>query len=199
MTWKVVNILSIPSTFATLEKQLDAFASKLPPAEVFSEKNLRLRTYSRALPRYVMTHIWWHQCHCDLFRCLIPGLQESFPPSTLAQLEPVFVIDERSKCVKHARAIAEICALVLDLDCDVLILGIDMAECAAQAARILCCGWYINIGGIMMPSLEEFTVQANCCLSLIKRLREIYPAVSSIVSVNHLLIKIIDLTKSLGN
>lgn len=172
----------MPSGLKNLEWRLEVFAAELAPQQTFSEKNLRLRVYSTLLAQYIMTHGWWHLGYCDLYRCLIGNIREAIPQTSLQLMSQKFILEKQAKCFQHAQAIAELCAIVLDIGIDDLVLDIEVAECAYQAGRILCLGRAANARGFHL-SPRQVTEQATHCLLLIKRLSAMYSILAPVVSL----------------
>lgn len=171
----------IPTTVRALESSLEAFELELPSPIAFSERNLHLRASSKWLPRYIMIHIWWHQCYCDLHRVFLTNLRESMLQSALDQLDAQFVLECQTKCFHHASAIAKIFSLVEDLESSALNLEIEIAQCAYQTGRILL-HRLSECSEIYFPPPSCVIEQVNNCILMVKRLSSLYPTVSSIVS-----------------
>lgn len=142
---------------------------------LFSERNLHLRAFSNWLPRYIMVHIWWHQCYCILYRCLLVNLQESLPPSIMQQLEPNFVLECRAKCVQHACAVADMFLLVQKSDVDVN-LDVEIAQCAYQVVRIL-----LHSRERASLTTDQVMERVASCVLLTKQLARRYETVLPIV------------------
>lgn len=173
----------IPTMAHDLISQLDNFELNLPQSVTFSEKNLHLRAYSKWLPRYIIMHLWFQQCYCDLYRCFFPNLRESFHEEKFYQLDPQLILDCQSKCLQHARHIATICSLVRGLDLENLILDIETAECVYQAGRVLLHGSQMTMEGINPP--EPSTVElVNNCILFIEQLALMFPTAGPIVSAH---------------
>ena len=130
---------SLPMRCAEMASELETFEARLPASFRWSESSLRLRTYSPRLSVFAMTHIWWRQCHLDLYRVFLPGLEGSLSPDALARLDPQFVTQSRRKCYEHARAMADMFAQMLSLDNgrSPHLSDIDLPGCAFQCCRIL--------------------------------------------------------------
>ncbi|KAJ5097376.1 hypothetical protein N7456_008097 [Penicillium angulare] len=173
------QVQMIPTVTNDLSSQLDHFALSLPQSVALSEKNLHLRAYSKWLPRYIIMHLWFQQCYCDLYRCFFPNLRESFHQETLYQLDPQFILDCQAKCLQHARQIATVCSLVRGLDFDNLVLDIETAECVYQAGRILLHGSQITLEEMHPP--EPSTVGlVNDCILFIEQLALMFPTAGPI-------------------
>ncbi|KAK4113674.1 hypothetical protein N656DRAFT_707047 [Canariomyces notabilis] len=130
-------IAMLPSQCADLATELEAFEARLPASFRWSEANLGLRTYSPRLAIFIMTHVWWRQCHLDLYRLFLPGLREALAPAAMQQLDPHFVAHKRRSCYEHARAMADMFAQLLSLGSSVPVTDIDLPACAFQCLRVL--------------------------------------------------------------
>ncbi|PLB43435.1 hypothetical protein P170DRAFT_514649 [Aspergillus steynii IBT 23096] len=113
------------------EADLQAFHDRLPQSVKYSDRNLRLRAHSPWLCRFIFVNLLWHQCHCDLYRCITTGLIESIPASTFHQLDSSFVSRCQERCALHAETIAEIFMSLMTLSTDTII-PLEMAACAYQ-------------------------------------------------------------------
>lgn len=153
------ELMKLPLRCAEFKAELDSFEARLPPSFRWSESNLRLRSYSSRLGIFFMTHVWWRQCHLDLYRLFLPGLKESLSPQSLAQLSQATAGSPngqgnwpsqgqgrgqgllewaRYECYKHARAMADMFAQVLALgESSVPLADVDLPGCALQCGRVL--------------------------------------------------------------
>ncbi|KAK3370684.1 hypothetical protein B0H63DRAFT_514719 [Podospora didyma] len=131
------DLRALPAHCAQLAGELEGFEARLPLSFKWSEGNLRLRTYSPRLGIFIMTHVWWRQCHLDLYRLFISGIKEALPPTALAQLDPDFVARSRRECYNHARAMADMFAQLLMLGAGAPVTDIDLPGCAFQCTRVL--------------------------------------------------------------
>ncbi|RAQ57822.1 hypothetical protein COH20_004106 [Aspergillus flavus] len=162
-----------------LETELGQFYLRLPPSSAYSERNLRLRAHSLWLPRFILLHVLWHQCYCDLYRCITSGLIESVPASTLNQFDPVFVLKCREQCTHHAVQIASIITSLIDLRLEISVLPLDMAVCAYQCIRLLVYGQ--RIYGHKIPvSRERVEQYQRSCLQTIQTVARTSPSVQTI-------------------
>ncbi|KAG6006048.1 hypothetical protein E4U21_007408 [Claviceps maximensis] len=150
-----------------LHKQLDDFAGRLPASFQFSESSLRLRAYSPRICVFVMIHIWWHQCHCDLYRMTMAGFREALPEATLLCLDPAFLAHCQRQCVDHSLAMANIFASMQKLGAKP-VADLDLALCAYQCARML--KYALHGGGEKFGlTLDSVTEKAKVCLQAIKQ------------------------------
>ncbi|PYI11251.1 hypothetical protein BO78DRAFT_425770 [Aspergillus sclerotiicarbonarius CBS 121057] len=157
------------------ENQLQAFYHRLPPSNTYSKRNLRLRAHSPWLCRFVFLHLLWHQCHCDLYRCLTPGLVESIPDTTLDQLNDTFLVQCRSRCAFHAEKVAEIITSLLQLGVKLPVLPMEIAVWAYQCIRLL-------IHTARQLGREKLVAYANSCLEMVMFISHTSPAVQQIGS-----------------
>ncbi|KAG6001671.1 hypothetical protein E4U43_001261 [Claviceps pusilla] len=157
---------SLQEPVLALHKQLDDFASRLPASFQFSESSLRLRAYSPRICVFVMIHIWWHQCHCDLYRMTMAGFREALPEATLLCLDQGFLAHCQRQCVDHSLAMANIFAAMQKLGAKP-VADLDLALCAYQCARMLKYALQGG-GGKFGLTLESVTEKAKVCLQAIK-------------------------------
>ncbi|KAE8356935.1 fungal-specific transcription factor domain-containing protein [Aspergillus coremiiformis] len=161
-----------------LEAELEYFYRRLPPASIYSERNLRLRAHSPWLPRFVVLHVLWHQCYCDLYRCITSGLIESVPEATLNKIDHAFILRCRQQCTQHAMTIAGIFTSLLDLRLEISALPLEIAACAYQSVRLL-----LHLGndnhGVHVPS-DRITQYKRSCLQIIQLVARTSPSVATI-------------------
>lgn len=166
------QIANLPARFAELESQLGAFAARLPVSFNWSEANVRLRAYSPRLCVFVMTHMWWEQCHIDLYRVAAHSgvSRDALPQNMMARIEashPGFAGICRRQIFEHARAMADMFSLMLALD-GVPVTDMDLPVCLYQCARML----YLSLHtsgvefGITTESVQEM---GNVCLRVLKQ------------------------------
>ncbi|KHN95646.1 uncharacterized protein MAM_06487 [Metarhizium album ARSEF 1941] len=162
----ITDTSSLQAPVMALHKQLDDFASRLPFSFQFSESSLRLRAYSPRICVFVMIHVWWHQCHCDLYRMTMAGFREALPEATLRNLDPAFLAHCQRQCVEHSSAMASIFSSMQKLGAEP-VADLDLALCAYQCARML---KYALHGGAEKLGLtvELVTEKAKVCLQTIK-------------------------------
>ena len=55
-----------------------------------------------------MLHAQWHQCHCDLYRFLIPGLRDSLPDEAFKQTSTEYAIYCQLRAVTHAKSLVDL-------------------------------------------------------------------------------------------
>ncbi|KAH7632374.1 fungal-specific transcription factor domain-containing protein [Sordaria sp. MPI-SDFR-AT-0083] len=184
------ELVQLPLRCAEFKAELDSFEARLPPSFRWSESNLRLRSYSSRLGIFFMTHVWWRQCHLDLYRLFLPGLKEALSAQSLAQLvgstvgSPIALGNwqgqqgqngqrqgllewTRQECYKHARAMADMFAQVLALgESSVPLADVDLPGCALQCGRVLYHSFQTRDGGggSPAPSAEGVREMVSVCL-----------------------------------
>lgn len=150
----------------SLHRELEEFAAHLPASFQFSENSLRLRAYSPRICVFVMIHVWWRQCHCDLYRLGLIGLREALPHSALEKFDESFIEHCQRQCVDHAIAMASIFASMQKLGAKP-VADLDLAICAYQCARMLKYAYHANSGKLNL-SPESVMEQFKVCLQCVK-------------------------------
>ncbi|KAI9149512.1 Nitrogen assimilation transcription factor nit-4 [Paramyrothecium foliicola] len=150
-----------------LHKELDDFATQLPASFQFSENSLRLRAYSPRICAFVMIHIWWRQCHCDLYRLGLVGLREALPRTALANIDDSFLEHCQRQCFDHSLAMANIFSLMQKLNARP-VADLDLATCAYQCVRMLSYSYYTS-GGRYDLTAETVMDRAKICVQAVKQ------------------------------
>ena len=158
------------------ENQLQSLYHRLPLSNTYSKRNLRLRAHSPWLCRFAFLHLLWNQCHCDLYRCLTPGLVESVPDTTLEQLSPTFLVRCQNRCAFYAEKVVDIITSLLQLGVKLPVLPMEIAVWAYQSIRLL-------IHTAHELPRERLVTYANSCSEMIRIVSDTSPAVQQIVSV----------------
>lgn len=165
------TLADLPRRSAELAAELDAFETRLPLSFRWSEANLRLRAYSPRLGIFIMTHVWWQQCHCDLYRLWIPGTKEALPPQLASQMNLAELAAHcRRQCYDRARTMADMFAQLLALlGSEMPVMDLDLPVCAYQTARLLYHGFKsgaAELAGMTAESVEEL---ARVCLRIVRQ------------------------------
>ncbi|KAF3771124.1 hypothetical protein M406DRAFT_34356 [Cryphonectria parasitica EP155] len=179
------DLQSLPRRCEELQADLDAFEQRLPGPFRWTSQNLKLRAYHPRLCVFLMTHIWWRQCHCDLYRIALVGRRESLSKRAIAMLDPAFVRRCREQCYEHAKAMADMFAEVT-LDKGVPVSDLDLPVCVYQCANTL----YYTLAAYpdeFNLSPAGVTEMANNCLKIVKKSAP-GPAAAAIVSYLPLLV-----------
>ncbi|UKZ46053.1 hypothetical protein TrVGV298_000250 [Trichoderma virens] len=163
-----------------LDKELNDFATNLPTSFQFSENSLRLRAYSPRLCVFVMIHIWWRQCYCDLYRLALVDISGGLPQSMLDMFDQGFLEHCHRQCVDHSLALTLIFSLIQKLDAKP-VADIDLAMCAYQCARMLMHLFQFGIFSRFGVAADTVMEQAQLCLQTIKDCC-VGPAVDCIVA-----------------
>ncbi|KAJ8119128.1 hypothetical protein OPT61_g19 [Boeremia exigua] len=101
--------------FHAFEQELKKLNDFLPEELSFSVRAFQLRAFSPDRTTFLMYHIYFHHCHCELYRLLNPGYREALPQDIIDATTSSLVSHAQSKCLEHAVAIGEIIASTQDL------------------------------------------------------------------------------------
>ncbi|KAK2002637.1 hypothetical protein LX36DRAFT_229234 [Colletotrichum falcatum] len=147
-------------------KELVDFAERLPVSFRWSDNSLRLRAYSPRLCVFIMIHVWWRQCNCDLFRIGLVGLRDSLSRSASERLGPGFVARCQRQCFEHAMEMSNMFTSIKQLD-HYPVADLDMPVCAYQCIRMLYYIYHLNAEeyGLTPDILRK---KASVCLDVIK-------------------------------
>lgn len=132
-----MDLDELPRKCEEFQAELDAFEGRLPGPFRWTSSNLRLRAYHPRLCVYLMTHVWWRQCHCDLYRIALVGRRESLSRKAIGMLDPAFVKHCQTQCFEHAQAMADMFALVTQFEKGVPVSDLDLPVCVYQCANTL--------------------------------------------------------------
>ncbi|KAI0130000.1 hypothetical protein BJ170DRAFT_296247 [Xylariales sp. AK1849] len=163
------ELVELPRLVEVLAQELQGFHEHLPASFRFSEGNLRLRAYSPRLCVFIMIHIWWRQCHCDLYRIVMTGLKEALSRSALDRLPPQFVALCERQCYEHALAMVDIFNLILSLDGGLPVTDLDLPACAYQCARMLFFAHHMNSSEFQL-SADQVHEYAQRCLQITRHM-----------------------------
>lgn len=151
----------------SLQQELGDFAARLPASFQFSDNSLRLRAYSPRICIFIMIHVWWHQCHCDLYRLALTGFRDALPPSTFESFDPQFLQQCQKRCVEHASSMAGIFSKLQKLGAKP-VADLELAVCASQCAQMLYYAYRLKPNELGI-SAEAVIEHANACLEAIKQ------------------------------
>lgn len=129
---------SIPEQymFQSFEKDLQDIYESIPNELLFSARGFEVRAYSPTRINFLALHLYWHHCHCELYRILNPGYREALPTELIERTSPEFVAYAQSSCLRHALAIGDMISSTYHLVNGVYIsdyaLGVNLyqASCA---------------------------------------------------------------------
>lgn len=176
------NHEQVPALVEGLKSELDTFMARVPASLHFSSKSLHLHAHSSDLCPFLLVHLWWRQCYCDLYRVTLRGLREALPCAALDQLGPEFVIYCQFQCFEAAKALSAVFRSSLALKVTLPVMGSEIYACAYQCVRLLFYA-YRHYGASLSLSVESVTDHAMQCLLLLRRLPAISPAAVQIVSL----------------
>ncbi|KAI0882393.1 fungal-specific transcription factor domain-containing protein [Annulohypoxylon maeteangense] len=142
------------------EEELRFLGAALRPNEQYSAVNL---TSSEWQAQFIMLHMSWHQCHCDMYRLGLDGYSEAAPSPVLLALHPRDRAGMQLKCLEHARSIIGIVSDFLNHGDGELLLERDAAVCAFESARLL------MFGSRAASNLDVAIGKAKLSLKLITR------------------------------
>ncbi|KAK5993847.1 hypothetical protein PT974_07284 [Cladobotryum mycophilum] len=168
-----INAGDIQNEMLVLSTELDDFANQLPVSFQFSENSLRLRAYSPRICPFVMIHVWWHQCYCDLYRLALAGLRGSLPQDALEMFDDGFIDHCQRQCLDHSMAMANIFAAMQRLNARP-VADLDFAMCSYQCARMLRYSYlrngtkWFNLTANTVINMAAICLQTikNCCMGL---------------------------------
>ncbi|PNY19707.1 transcriptional regulatory protein [Tolypocladium capitatum] len=162
-----INTTEMQTTVLSLHRELDDFANRLPASFQFSESSLRLRGYSPRICVFVMIHVWWRQCHCDLYRIALAGFREALPRPILETLDDSFIQHCQRQCLDHSLEMVSIFSAMQRLGAKP-VADLDLALCAYQCARMLKYAYHVN-GHKFGLTAEGVTEQGKVCLRTIEQ------------------------------
>ena len=173
------ELAALPSEVAALHQELNAFNQRLQASFKYTKNNLRLRMYSPRLCVFVMVHIWWRQCHMDLYRFAIQGIIEALPKEVMGRCDPAFLTLCRQRCVEHASAMSDIFRDMLELDTGIPVTDLDLPVCAYQSARLLHYAYRMSATELGM-SAQDVITRSERCLCMVKASCNGCPAAKSV-------------------
>jgi hypothetical protein len=163
---KSIHPANLQTQVLSLHRELEDFAAQLPVSFQFSENSLRLRAYSPRICVFAMIHIWWRQCHCDLYRLGLVGLREALSTPVLEMFDRSFIEHCQRQCVDHAMAMASIFSSMQKLKAKP-VADLDLGICAYQCARMLRYAYHANSGNLNIGQ-DIIMEQFKTCLQAVK-------------------------------
>lgn len=183
-----IDVAHIMSEVYALGRELHDFASELPVEYRLTERNLQLRSHTPQMAPYALLHIWWRQCHCDLYRVVLEGLLEALPSSTIHRLDQSFVSTCQQQCFSKASEIVDIFKVILSLKDQAPFLDFHLPVCTYQCARLLFYAYRAQVPPFSI-SAEAVTSQARHCLNFLESFPHRWKGVVSIQRDLELLIE----------
>jgi len=164
----------LPQIVLDFEKDLIAIGEQMEGGPNLTPRKLDLALACPWLPRIMLMHLSWHQCHCDLYRLFLSGFREAAPKVVLDALSPTYITTAASLCFQHATAIIQILSNLNQQSTQPRLLEFDTAICAYHATRLVLFLSRASVRGsplIRIPNTtEEFALsRAELCLASLKR------------------------------
>ncbi|KAI0169433.1 fungal-specific transcription factor domain-containing protein [Hypoxylon sp. FL1284] len=128
---------TIGTSIRRFEEELSSLKANLRPLEQYSVPNLTSCPWQA---QFIMLHMSWHQCHCDLYRLGLDGYSEAAPSPILAAIHPRGRIAMQFKCFEHAESIIRIVSDFSSHGNGECLLERDAAVCAFESARLVMFG-----------------------------------------------------------
>ncbi|KAF7541150.1 hypothetical protein G7054_g870 [Neopestalotiopsis clavispora] len=154
-----------PASFATslqrFEQELNCLRAGLSQSEQYSVFNL---ANSRTQAEFIMLHLSWNQCFCDLYRQFLSGYSEAAPTLMIAGIPLARRQALQRQCEEHAEANIQMVTDFWNNCSRNSILERDTAVCAAESARIIL---FLASISSNRPTMEAAIRKANMCLSFI--------------------------------
>ncbi|KAJ5353750.1 hypothetical protein N7541_006314 [Penicillium brevicompactum] len=136
-----------------LERNLMDLRNSQPESMQLSQRNMSFRAYSPHMRRYLMLHAMWHQCYCDLYRFMIPGLRDSLSEEAFKKTSPEYISYCQAEAIKHGKALVGLFRMVQDVgDGTPQDPGINV--CVYQCARIIIRAFDLGLLGSFSTALE---------------------------------------------
>ncbi|KAJ5322895.1 hypothetical protein N7452_011184 [Penicillium brevicompactum] len=118
-----------------------------------TQRNMSFRAYSPHMRRYLMLHAMWHQCYCDLYRFMIPGLRDSLSEEAFKKTSPEYIAYCQAEVIKHARALVDLFRMAQSVD-DGAPQDPGINVCLYQCARIIIRAFDLGLLGSFSTALE---------------------------------------------
>lgn len=164
----------LPQMVLDFEKDLIAIGEQMQGGPNLTPRRLDMALACPWLPRVMLMHLSWHQCHCDLYRLFLSGFREAAPKVVLDALSPTYITTAASLCFQHATAIIQILSNLNQQSTQPRLLEFDTAICAYHATRLVLFLSRASVRGSPLISIpntsEEFALsRAELCLASLKR------------------------------
>ncbi|KAI1115654.1 hypothetical protein F5Y14DRAFT_110747 [Nemania sp. NC0429] len=168
-----------PSTIAgrirLFEQELANLQAALSPEHQYSVSNLASCEWPA---QFVMLHMSYHQCHCDIYRIFLNGYSEAAPRKLLASISAEDRMTMQAQCLKHAESILLILNDFLATrpvnhkhdHHGPLLLERDAAVCAFESARLVMFGARLRLHPYLHLRPSSTTSTLETC---IRKAREI--------------------------
>ncbi|KAI1413067.1 fungal-specific transcription factor domain-containing protein [Hypoxylon sp. FL1857] len=128
---------TISGRIQRFEEELRSLRATLRPLDQYSVSNL---ISCRWQAQFLMLHMSWHQCHCDLYRLGLDGYSEAAPSPVLVAIHLRDRVAMQFKCLEHAESIIRIVSDFSSYGDGECLLERDAAVCAFESARLVMFG-----------------------------------------------------------
>lgn len=154
---------TISGSIQRFEEELRSLKATLRVLDRYTVSNL---ISCRWQAQFLMLHMSWHQCHCDLYRLGLDGYSEAAPSPVLIAIHLRDRVAMQFKCLEHAESIIRIVSDFSNYGDGGCLLERDTAVCAFESARLVMFG--SRIPGAV-SSLDVAINKAKLSLNLITR------------------------------
>lgn len=167
---------SITTSIQRFEQQLKVLQAGLSQSEQYSAFNL---ANCNMQIQFVMLHLSWNQCFCDMYRAFLSGYSEAAPLPVIAGIHPGSREAMQRRCLEHAENIIQIVTDFWNNCSRDFVLERDTAVCAFEAARIVM--FLASVSGEGM-SMDGAIRKARFCLEMITHFFSHSAATQALVS-----------------
>ncbi|KAF4990371.1 hypothetical protein FGRMN_8506 [Fusarium graminum] len=160
---KEVNLQELFYSMERFQNDLLRLKTKLAPHDQYPPSN---PGETHPSPVYTITHMSWHQCHCDLYRIFLTEFPDSTPHASIEGPSTSEKALMKEKCLYHAEQIVGVLSYFAQHKDEKDMLEFDAAICAYHGARLILFGTYTsrdNTGLQMQMTISK----AQLCLDVI--------------------------------
>ncbi|KAL6402028.1 hypothetical protein AUP68_14492 [Ilyonectria robusta] len=162
---KEVNLSELFISMEKFQNDLLRLRTRLAPADQYPPTNPE---ELHRPPQYAITHMSWHQCHCDLYRIFLTGYPESTPHAAVEGMAAPDRALMKDKCLGHAEQIVKVLSDFVQHKDERDMLEFDAAVCAYHGARLILFGTYTGRDNTGLP-MQMAINKAQLCLDVIAR------------------------------
>ncbi|ETS73204.1 hypothetical protein PFICI_15149 [Pestalotiopsis fici W106-1] len=152
---------SIATSLQRFEQELECLRAGLSQSEQYSVFNL---ANSKTQAEFIMLHLSWNQCFCDLYRQFLSGYSEAAPIPVIAGIPLARRQALQQRCEEHAESNIQMVTDFWNNCSRNSILERDTAVCAAEGARIIL---FLASISSSRPTMEAAIRKAGVCLGFI--------------------------------
>lgn len=128
------------SRFNLLALKLEKFRRSLPLNMRFEERHMYTFRSTKHLDMFLMVHVWYNQCGCDLFGVWQKNYPTTMPNDPLSIPPPEFLPSCEDKCLYYARQISHLTGKVLKVEPDHLFRDPWLSLCIFDSLKIQLAG-----------------------------------------------------------